>query len=847
MEIVKASVEEVFSIREDEYQDFKEKEETLSDWQLEKLKRDRKNAVSTIRSYQKWAEINNIDLSKNGNAREKFITETMYILINRILLIRIAEDKNIIPRRISNGGIKDFKQFIRETRINYNKLLYIAFDTMREVYEHFFKEDIFDWYNPDSELLLWVLFVFNRYNFARVNREILGNLYQKYIDREERKRLGQFYTPEKVVDYILDGVGYKSNQEIEGKTLLDPACGSGGFLVPAVNRLVERLRSKNFDAITILDKVRDNIYGFDINPFAAHLAETNLLFQVMDLISEAKKLDPVFKMDQFNVFVTDSLKVPEEDQKKKQLSFVENDLAFSTAFMDAEVVKDIKLKRGRFAGGVDFVVGNPPYVRPHKISHKEKEYLWKNYNTYVAKSDIHSCFIEFGIKHIKFGGFLGFITSDTWRVLDSARELRKYVLTNTVIKKLSRMPKSVFEDAEVQALIFVLQKQDHGFEENEISIVDFDSKNLINIVRQEVFIKDRKNIINIVPSHVSDLLNNITKDSIPLEKLGNIDFGLKTGDDKNFIKKTKDDEWDKKIVSSRDIKRYNLEWNGEYVRYLPKEMKENKKTARPGEKERFECQKLIISRMADRLSGVYDENNYYVKDALLLNNFSKDIEAKYLLAILNSSVLSFYYGNIFTTIDVHRNELLGLPIKITSLEAQQQFATLADQIFQTNQSLHGIEKLIDNIPTLTEKFQSEHTEYSKTPIVPLSDIPGLTHIQLEKHLGKPKILREEKRVYLARKSYIDLVNEDLAEYIELYLKSIQETLRGFTKPDILRVVKVPQDEKMVESLLSYNRELKVRKEKLNQKRDEIDREIDQKVYGLYGLSEEEVRTVEKSF
>ena len=128
------------------------------------------------------------------------------------------------------------------------------------------------------------------------------------------------------MQYILDSVGYTNKAEIEDKTLLDPACGSGGFLVPAVNRLITRLRDKNYDPITILQKVRDNIYGMDINPFAAHLTETNLLFQVVDLISEAKKLAPEFRMEQFNVFVTDSLKIPEEGQKNRNMSLFENGL-----------------------------------------------------------------------------------------------------------------------------------------------------------------------------------------------------------------------------------------------------------------------------------------------------------------------------------------------------------------------------------------------------------------------------------------------------------------------------------------------------------------------------------------
>ncbi|UCE08742.1 MAG: N-6 DNA methylase [bacterium] len=243
---------------------------------------------------------------------------------------------------------------------------------------------------------------------------MLGNLYQKYIDKDERKRLGQFYTPDEVVQYILDSVGYTSDAEIENKKLLDPAFGSGGFLVPATNRLINRLKSKIYDPITILHKVRENIYGFDINPFAAHLTETNLLFQVAYLISGEKKLDADFRVEQFNVFVTDSLRIPEAGQIGKNMPLFENDLLNSAAVHDAEIVKEIKLKQGRFEGGMDFVVGNPSWGG---ILKKEKETilsqeLKNNYVSAVGKYDIYVLFIEAGIHWLNDQGILGLHRSE---------------------------------------------------------------------------------------------------------------------------------------------------------------------------------------------------------------------------------------------------------------------------------------------------------------------------------------------------------------------------------------------------------------------------------------------------
>lgn len=430
MELAKLDLDEQFHLNINDYEAFYQRASKLEGWQLDKTQRQYKRAIQTRRYLKRWAEINNIELENNSNAHDKFITETMYILINRILLIRIAEDKRIIKQRISNGAIKDFKQFVGDIKINYNKLLDIAYETMRGVYEHFFKHDIFDWYIPDSELLLQLLFVFNKYNFTNVNRDILGNLYQKYIDREERKRLGQFYTPDEVVHYILDSVGYTNKAEIEDKTLLDPACGSGGFLVPAVSRLITRLKDKNYDPITILQKVRDNIYGMDINPFAAHLTETNLLFQVVDLISEAKKLAPEFRMEQFNVFVTDSLRIPEEGQKNRNMSLFENGLLNSWAIYDAELVKDIKLKQGNFKEGLDFVVGNPPW-RGILTKEKNSAYgnrLKNNFISATGKYDIYVLFIEIAIKWLKNNGKIGLIIQNRFLKANYGDKIRNYIL-----------------------------------------------------------------------------------------------------------------------------------------------------------------------------------------------------------------------------------------------------------------------------------------------------------------------------------------------------------------------------------------------------------------------------------
>ncbi|EQD37066.1 type I restriction-modification system methyltransferase subunit like protein, partial [mine drainage metagenome] len=127
----------------------------------------------------------------------------------------------------------------------FKQIIFFSYNGANNLYHHFYEKDNpLDWYESgDGELdhvLNRVLWILNQFNFAKVDRDILGKLYEKYLPKEERKALGEFYTPDEVIDYILDAVEYVPNKAIEGKDLIDPACGSGGFLVRATARLIAR-------------------------------------------------------------------------------------------------------------------------------------------------------------------------------------------------------------------------------------------------------------------------------------------------------------------------------------------------------------------------------------------------------------------------------------------------------------------------------------------------------------------------------------------------------------------------------------------------------------------------------
>lgn len=191
-----------------------------------------------------------------------FCLETAHAMLARLMLAKACQDlqfpgidvPNFISRKIyySRGQIP---------MVAYPIVLIDLYKEMRnQLVYSIFEEDIFGWWadafselskkssgelleeKPStvlenfSEATARLIFALYRFDFSEVAGDPLGELYQRYFDKETRKALGEFYTPFEVVDYILDAVGYQPGYFITNKRLLDPACGSGTFLVEALKR-----------------------------------------------------------------------------------------------------------------------------------------------------------------------------------------------------------------------------------------------------------------------------------------------------------------------------------------------------------------------------------------------------------------------------------------------------------------------------------------------------------------------------------------------------------------------------------------------------------------------------------
>jgi len=136
-------------------------------------------------------------------------------------------------------------------------------------------------------------------------RDLLKKLYQYLVPQQVRHRLGEYYTPDWLAELVLNEVGYRGQSN---KRLLDPACGSGTFLVLAIQRAKEHGKHREgLPELEIAKRVKENIWGFDLNPLAVIAARTNYLFAMGELVDALIQKGGVLEIP---VYLCDSVLTP---------------------------------------------------------------------------------------------------------------------------------------------------------------------------------------------------------------------------------------------------------------------------------------------------------------------------------------------------------------------------------------------------------------------------------------------------------------------------------------------------------------------------------------------------------
>jgi len=435
-------------------------------------------------------------------AQEEFIKQASYVVLLKLVLIRILEDNDLIERNLYNGG---FKKKL-EPPLNYtlHKLLYEAKYQASNFYPYFYDGTPFDFQIEDEELFIEVLFELSKINFAEIDFDLIGDLYEHYLNSDDRKDKGQYYTPHFIVELILNRVGFNihKTRKIEKKMFLDPSCGSGGFLVEIAKRY--RIAGNNKE-VEAKRAIIDCVNGIELTPFASFLAEINVIIQILPLVKRIN--DPKYKkISSLKIFRQDSLfSIYNRNEFNGSKEYVRINKSHVLAG-DKELKFELLVNGNEF----DYVVGNPPYVG--EKGHKElfeplkKHEYWKHF--YQGRSDYLYYFIILGISKLKEGGKLGFITTQYWLTADSSASLRNYILEKTrIIEIIDFKGIKLFPEAKGQeSIIIILEKCENEEERlnNKIKIIQF-NKNWV--LEQKKYIDSSGNVFTNYKRWI-DLLTN---------------------------------------------------------------------------------------------------------------------------------------------------------------------------------------------------------------------------------------------------------------------------------------------------------------------------------------------------
>jgi len=837
----------------------------------------------TFSGYELWKQYSGKEDVPDDEVKEIFCKETIYVLLNKLIFIRICEDKGFLEKNISNGGIEELRDFLKrrfDKDVINKEILDMAFKSASGLYSHFYEVGILDWLRTGdgelNELLNRVLWILNQFDFTHVDRDILGNLYEKYLPSGERKRLGEFYTPTEVIDYILTSVGYTYSYDIETKDLLDPACGSGGFLVRASRRLISRYlmkfrktdkrelrdpkkwkeiinRLSPDEAKIILEAIQEHIYGLDINPFACHIAEMNLLFQVIDLYQKVREKYKDYKLKRFKIYRTDSLEKPAQ----KQIW----DYSYSAFLEEQEEIDAIKNKK------FDFVVGNPPWggILKREKGSMLAERLKRDYVSAVGKYDIYVLFIERGIGWLKTGGRFGFIVQNRFLRVDYGKKLREFLLENVKIDKIVDFGDTrVFADATNYPAIIIFERR--PVKNSELVYIEVKSKanelssqEIINYVKSySPKSRDYLSIIKInqeklktlnawlpsqiiIDSKISKIKNVKYLKDLTEEIMEGVTFGGKGADnifviDNRTIKSFRiESRLCKKVLKGRDIRKWNIEWNHRYLFYpydakgnelnlkeypngyeyikqyhdiLSKRILDGKKITNWGKQwfsfwrvrnpEVFTKQKILSPRIAINNSFSLDSNGeFYLTDSAVAI-IPKEVNVKYLLGVLNSNLMFYIIKNTSPFVQGRyysytRTYLDKLPIKLPSTPEEKK---IANQIIKKVDEILELHK--SGIADIDAVLEGEETEK-------LHQLPKVS-FNISDNAKFEKVNVEGSKVYINYRDFIEIKDKKIKDFVEIYLNSNSKKL---SKPKDLKNfilnIPVPKSDEILKDIIKKGR------------------------------------------
>ncbi len=655
-------------------------------------------------------------LNQGKNITEEDLDEAIQRILDRLIFIRNCEDRELEAKTLL-PNLREWESRGKGQLIKNLREVFAYFD--KEYNSKIFAKHLCDDLYIDNEILHEIIegLYYTKdktisYDFSAIEADVLGNIYEQYLghilkktekrakvteSRAHRKEQGIYYTPTYIVDYIIRNTVCEllKDKKTDPKKIrvLDPACGSGSFLIKAFDLLYKQCKDEDekymqtkFDSNGKLytaktEILQNNIFGVDLDKQAVEVAQLNLLLKIAE--------------------------------KGHRLPLLQQSIKCGNSLIDDEKIADDKafkwekeFKQIMGEGGFDVVIGNPPYINAMQllknVGERTKQY-WKN-KYYSAKGtyDIFVLFFEQALNVCKDGGFVSFITPNKYLSSPYGIALRELISKNYKLVKVLDLSKvKVFDDPSVYPIITIIQKIKPQKEYTVITEKIF-SENMSNRKVYKISSKSLRllpdNIWGTILSNNVEIIEKVFEKCKPLEEVAVVQATSTASEADEYSNYINENAKGFPIINTGTIDRYSTTYG------KAKFMNKGKHMEKPfldiskisnNRRMLYKTPKIIVSKLALRIEGFLDTEGSYASINTNCIHTPKNLSIEYLCGILNSKLISFIYSELFSGLKMSGGyfqfqapQLRVLPVAEASKDKQNEISSLIKRIISLNKRLN---------------------------------------------------------------------------------------------------------------------------------------------------------------
>lgn len=487
--------------------------------------------------------------------------------------------------------------------------------------------------------------------------DILGYIYQGLQTKIKKNEKGQYFTPSRIVNHLIrQSLRYIGFNQNDIPAVLDPACGSGQFLIHCYSTIISAINGHT-DSENAPQRVIAQLVGFDSDPIACIIARENL-----------HKISGV-ERDKINIHNIDFLKKPD--------------------LFNQSITETVKKR-------FDIILGNPPWGS--RISKEEKRYFRYHYQSAATGINTFSLFIERSHDFLRPGGHISFLIPEAYLNIKSHRDSRSLILNQCKIKEIALWGEQFVKV--FAPCISICLESCNDPQSRQKNIINIQNKrgiesNTTLLIPQASYHTTPENIFNINYSRKAvNLLSHIedSPNCFYLKDRAKFFLGVVTGDNNRFISNCRTSIYNDPIIVGKDLNQYCINFSGHYIHFNPQQLQQVAPVHLYNTKG-----KILYRFISKHLTFAIDYHGYYS-----LNNVNGfiphdiSLSKESLISLLNSWALQYYYRNSYFTVKVLRGNLERLPVKHLTQVDQQKIDKLSmDIINQSSSSLCSRETIED--------------------------------------------------------------------------------------------------------------------------------------------------------